>query len=58
VLSHTLWQSQFGGDSSVLGRVVMLDDKPHRVVGVAPATFRCPVSKSRQEHESDRICPP
>src|SRR6266568_5411402 len=30
VLSHTLWQSQFGGDPSVLGRVMLLDDKPHR----------------------------
>src|SRR5262249_22948184 len=49
VLSYTLWQSQFGGDPSVLGRVVMLDDKPHRIVGVAPATFRFPAAAQAWE---------
>lgn len=42
VLSHGFWQSQFGGDVSVLGRSLLLDDKPHRIVGVAPAEFRFP----------------
>ncbi len=44
VLSHGLWQSEFGGDTSVLGRTLMLDDKPHRIVGVAPAGFRFPAN--------------
>jgi len=39
VLSHALWVSQFGGDRSVVGRVVDLDGAPHRVVGVMPASF-------------------
>src|SRR5437879_4353340 len=42
VLSHALWQSQFGSNASVIGRVLMLDDKPHRIIGVAPAAFRFP----------------
>ena len=42
VLSQALWQSQFGSDASVIGRVLMLDDKPHRIIGVAPAAFRFP----------------
>jgi predicted permease len=39
VLSHALWVSQFGGDSTVIGRVVDLDGTPHRIIGVMPATF-------------------
>lgn len=42
VLSHAMWQEQFGGDESILGRVITLDDKPYRIVGVARADFRFP----------------
>jgi putative ABC transport system permease protein len=46
VLSFEMWQSQFGGDAGVLGRTVMLDDTPHRIVGVAPKNFRFPPDAS------------
>lgn len=42
VLSQSMWQSQFGGDPSVIGRSITLDDKPYRIVGVARADFRFP----------------
>jgi putative ABC transport system permease protein len=42
VLSYEMWQSQFAGDSGALGRSIMLNDTPYRVVGVAPADFRFP----------------
>ncbi|HEY2012990.1 MAG TPA: ABC transporter permease, partial [Bryobacteraceae bacterium] len=42
VLSHEMWQSQFGGDPGVIGHSIVLDDIPHRVVGVAPRDFRFP----------------
>lgn len=42
VLSHSLWQSQFGGDAGILGRGLQLDGVPHTVVGVMPATFQFP----------------
>ena len=42
VLSHALWQSQFGGAASVLGQVVRLDGVPHTVIGVMPPSFRFP----------------
>ncbi len=42
ILSHRLWQAQFGGDPSVLGKVLMLDGQPHRIVGIAPPNFRFP----------------
>ncbi len=41
VLSHDLWQ-QFGGDSSIVGRTVALDDQPVTVVGVMPPGFAAP----------------
>ena len=37
VVSHGLWQRRFGGDPAVLGRTVVLDGKPHVIVGVMPA---------------------
>jgi len=42
VLSHGLWQRQFGGDPGVLGRVVTLDGTPFTIVGVMPAAFAYP----------------
>jgi len=37
VLGHAFWQRRFGGDSSVIGRVLKLDNRPYTVVGVLPA---------------------
>ena len=39
ILSHDLWTTQFGGDSTVVGRVVDMDGQPTRIVGVMPAGF-------------------
>jgi len=39
VLSHSLWQRRFGGDMSVLGRVVEIANRPFTVIGVAPENF-------------------
>ena len=39
VLSHALWLSQFGADSTVVGRAVTIDAEPHIVIGVMPAAF-------------------
>ncbi|HYE84761.1 MAG TPA: ABC transporter permease, partial [Vicinamibacterales bacterium] len=36
LLSHTFWQTRFGGDASVLGRVIHLDRVPYTVIGVVP----------------------
>jgi len=34
VLSHGLWETEFGADPSVLGRSVQVDGRPHSIVGV------------------------
>lgn len=39
VLGHELWQSEFGGDPDVLGRVVRIDGRPFTVVGVGPEGY-------------------
>lgn len=40
LLSYGFWQSRFGGDRSVVGRTLTLQDSPYEVVGVLPASFR------------------
>lgn len=42
VLSHSLWQSEFGSDAAVLGQIVRLDDIPYEIVGVAAEGFDFP----------------
>jgi predicted permease len=39
VLSHTLWQSRFGGDPNVVGRTITVNAQPLTVIGVAPESF-------------------
>ena len=39
MLTYQFWQSDFGGDRSVIGRVVHLDGKPVTIVGILPRTF-------------------
>jgi predicted permease len=40
VLSYALWQTQFGGDRSAIGRDLRIDGQPYAIVGVMPRTFR------------------
>jgi len=40
MLSHRLWQSRFGSDPAVVGRMLMLDGRGYTLAGVLPATFR------------------
>ena len=39
VLGHGLWQRRFAGDSSVLGRSVLVNDVSLTVIGIAPRGF-------------------
>ncbi len=39
VLSHGIWQRQFGGAADVVGSSVTLDGDPHTVVGILPPNF-------------------
>jgi putative ABC transport system permease protein len=44
LLSHELWQSQFGADKGVLGRMIELSGETFTVIGVMPASFRFPIT--------------
>ena len=39
VLSYALWQSQFGGDPSAVGKDMRIDGQPYTIVGVMPKGF-------------------
>ncbi|HEV2708113.1 MAG TPA: ABC transporter permease [Pyrinomonadaceae bacterium] len=40
ILSYGFWQSRFGGDESIIGQSITLDNRPFTVIGVMPPVFR------------------
>lgn len=42
ILRHSFWQTRFSGDPQVLGRRLLLNDKPFEVIGVMPKGFEFP----------------
>jgi putative ABC transport system permease protein len=39
VLSHGLWTRHFGADPSIVGRDIIINQRPHTVLGIMPAAF-------------------
>lgn len=44
-MHHAVWTRAFGRDPGVLGRTVLLNDRPFTVVGIAPAGFDGPTTQ-------------
>ena len=42
VLAHKTWKSIFGGDETVVGRTVQLNQQPYKVIGVMGPDFQWP----------------
>ena len=40
VISYGLWQSRYGGQTSIVGRDILLNDEKYTVVGVMPKEFQ------------------
>ena len=47
ILTHPYWQSRFGGDPAVVGRIVQLDGNAAEIVGVMPRGFVFPDPETR-----------
>jgi putative ABC transport system permease protein len=46
VISHALWSTRYGG-APILGRTLVLDDRPYTVVGVMPSRFMFPTASQQ-----------
>ncbi len=42
LLSYGFWQSAFGSDAKALGKTLIIDDEPVRIIGVLPKNFEMP----------------
>ena len=46
LISHALWQDWFGGDPSVLGRMIQIGSAQREIIGVMPPDFRFPTAQT------------
>ncbi|MFN0066862.1 MAG: ABC transporter permease [Limisphaerales bacterium] len=46
MISHELWQAEFGGTPDVLGQTVRLEEKSHTIVGVLPPGLEFPMERA------------
>ncbi len=51
ILADSLWRRRYQADPTIVGRKILLDGKPHEVVGVLPASFHFP----REEKTGPRV---
>ena len=47
VISTELWRDAFGRDPAIAGRRIMIEERPHEIVGVAPAGVALPTGETR-----------
>lgn len=43
MLTHGLWQRRYGADPSIVGKAVIVNDRPRTVIGVLPQGFAFPL---------------
>ena len=58
VLGYGLWASQFGGDRTLIGRRIMLNDVPVEVIGIMPEGFRLPTDFTLDAGEPTQLWRP
>jgi putative ABC transport system permease protein len=39
IISYAFWQQRFAGDANIVGKQILLDDKPHTIIGVTRQDF-------------------
>src|SRR6266566_2461693 len=45
LISHSLWESQFAADKSILGRSFTLSGTPYTIIGMMPSSLRFPIDQ-------------
>jgi putative ABC transport system permease protein len=45
LLSDEVWRGRYGGDRAVVGRAVLVNGRPHTIVGVMPPNFEFPLNQ-------------
>jgi putative ABC transport system permease protein len=58
IISHGLWQRRFGGDPSVIGRQVTLNNRQNTIIGVLPADFGWHIPKGSMTRKAAEIWSP
>jgi predicted permease len=58
ILGYQLWQSRYGGDQTVLGRKLLLNDVPVEIVGVMPDGFKLPTDFTAEAAEPTQMWRP
>src|SRR5262245_27968757 len=48
VISYGLWQRRFGGDTQIIGRQILVNERPNTIVGVMPPNFGWHIQRSTQ----------
>jgi putative ABC transport system permease protein len=49
VISYRLWQLRYGGEPSVIGRTIEINDHPYTIIGVTPPVFQGTQTSLRSE---------
>jgi putative ABC transport system permease protein len=47
ILSHEFWRNRFGGEPNTLQQTITLNDQPYTVIGVMPAGFAFPGTRTQ-----------
>jgi putative ABC transport system permease protein len=45
ILSHDIWQRDFGGDPKIVGQAVRINGRAATIIGIMPAGFKFPVNE-------------
>ena len=57
LVSHALWQSQFGSAPDIVGKTIHLDETAYTVIGVMPASFRFPLDAAPSSERANLWLP-
>jgi len=57
LISNALWRNQFGRDPEIVGRTVMVDEQPARIIGVLPKEFEMPQLGDADLLMAERLLP-